>query len=111
MLYHKENEMKIMQRTNLTIVCETEEAIREWTNRLAKFIEETRNSDGPPIVGSQFHEDEYLIANGADIEADKAAYALIKKEPIVIPISSSKDVPIDLSRIKVVEEPIEEPIK
>ena len=98
--------MKVMYRTNMTIVCETEEAQREWTNRLARFVEETRNSDGPPIVGSQFHEDNYLIANGADIEADKAAYELIKKEPITIPISAIKDVPIDLSRVKAIEEPI-----
>ena len=99
--------MQVMYRTNLTIVCPDEEARKNCTDMIAGFIVSKRDSgELPGFVGSTFVEDEYLIANGADIEADKAAYELIKKEPITIPISAIKDVPIDLSRVKAGEEPI-----
>lgn len=99
---------KVMNRTMLTIVCDTEEAMQYYTNGLAKAIEQLKK-DGPEIIGAAFNEDNYLIADDPETrEADKAAFELVKKETR-IPISAAKDVPIDLSRT-VLEEPTE-PIK
>jgi len=99
--------MQVMKRTNLVIVCETEEDMRYYTDGLANKLEELRDS-GPPITGGTFIEDEYLIADEATIEEDKAAYELVKEEPISIPVSSTIGAKTDLSRVKIADE---EPIK
>ena len=97
--------MQVMYRTQITLVGETSEAVRIYTDAALKAIAAKRDEpDTPLIVGCEAFEDNYLITESEDlkvIEDAKVAFELVKQEPVTIAVSAVKDSELDLSRVKV----------
>ena len=90
--------MDIMYRSHITIICKTEDETKKWTDSVLAFVASKRDS-GIEFVGCDAIEDNYLIADEKTIEADKEAFLLLAKPPAKVPLSSTKDATLDLTRI------------